>query len=413
MSNKNNTPIAYLMDILSVTGQELADIIGVDPSIISKWKNGQRDLRLNTDNGNKVIDAFCLINKQQYTHILEDFLKGIYKQEMIDEENIKTYLHQWMSGKDLQAAPSKKNNAHAHLYTTQLTIHRGLEGKKQAILNLLKQAGSGKGYYKIFIADKGDISWLTEDKAFLEQWQEQIIKLVQKQNDIYFIHDIKNNNIQILTDLIPYYLTKKIHSHSFSNINDKENFSLYIWQKKSVAFSDGWIDNKKNIYTGIYDDHFTCQNYESKFMSILDDSPPIIDIFSFHASSLQHICQKYLLSLRKRERFFHITSLPSIVTMRSETLLQILNNYDIDKKIKHNIINIHRITSEAYKKDMFHHFNRLIHDLSCITSASKSYKIEYPELSNMTGQKISATRHQFKEHLQNLLYLLRFNDISL
>ena len=46
MPKQSVTPLAYLMDMFYIKGTQLAKMVHVDRTIISRWKNGRAELNM-------------------------------------------------------------------------------------------------------------------------------------------------------------------------------------------------------------------------------------------------------------------------------------------------------------------------------------------------------------------------------
>lgn len=84
MPNRYKSNLAYLMSSLNISGKELSEVIHVDVSLISKWKNKKRKINKKAPHFENLIDYFIKIDKINQYRIL----KKIFLQKEIEITNI-------------------------------------------------------------------------------------------------------------------------------------------------------------------------------------------------------------------------------------------------------------------------------------------------------------------------------------
>ena len=73
MPKQSVTPLAYLMDMLYIQGTQLAKMVHVDRTIISRWKNVRAELNMKSAYFEDVVEAILDINEEQGIQTLERF----------------------------------------------------------------------------------------------------------------------------------------------------------------------------------------------------------------------------------------------------------------------------------------------------------------------------------------------------
>jgi len=80
--SKTSTSLEKIMKYLEISNSTLAKAIIVDASLISRWMNGQRQLRLSSDNLNRLSDYS---NQLMLTHEFQMLFNDLWNKENYSE----------------------------------------------------------------------------------------------------------------------------------------------------------------------------------------------------------------------------------------------------------------------------------------------------------------------------------------
>ncbi len=65
---KRNENLTHLMKLMGITGRDLASMLNVHYSLVSKWLNGKRELKQHSDYTRRIVDFLMALDKKnRYT----------------------------------------------------------------------------------------------------------------------------------------------------------------------------------------------------------------------------------------------------------------------------------------------------------------------------------------------------------
>ena len=152
----------YIIDLLEISGKELASTINVDRTLVSKWKNNARPLKVNNPHFNNITNALISFNDKRNDAILERFFREVYPNTDRNEPDyLSTCLTTWLIGKDLGYFNSFNDwrRAKSSLYTTTIDIYKGNQGKRDAAIEFFNYALELPSGQEIFISDTEKMDW--------------------------------------------------------------------------------------------------------------------------------------------------------------------------------------------------------------------------------------------------------------
>lgn len=96
MSNQEYSRLAYLMDSFGVTGQELADLLHVDKTLISKWRNHRRQIPARSEYLKRIAEFFVATDAQTNSGTIKKILAG-YDSNLDSQGDLTKFICQWLS----------------------------------------------------------------------------------------------------------------------------------------------------------------------------------------------------------------------------------------------------------------------------------------------------------------------------
>lgn len=138
---------SQLLATFHVSGTELADILHIDASLVSKWKNNKRSLKSNSPFMDSITDYFISLDTISGYATLRELLSTEHINfDSLSEEQLKITFKRWLlsavdnsendfSLQDLESQ-CKKGKAYSYLQ------FQGNAGKRDAVLGLLRHAAS-------------------------------------------------------------------------------------------------------------------------------------------------------------------------------------------------------------------------------------------------------------------------------
>lgn len=141
--------LAYLLDLLNIRNDALSQLLFVDKTLISKWKNGRRKLKCYDESLYQM--AFALYssgidNKEKIRLILNAYF--ILPPGSSDEEQIDC-LCKWLAYREEEREVPPCN--HKEQVSISYQVYSGLQGLQNAVQSLLHCCKQLKGPFKLYI----------------------------------------------------------------------------------------------------------------------------------------------------------------------------------------------------------------------------------------------------------------------
>lgn len=413
-----NTSLGTIMSLLGISGQELANHINVDRTLVSKWKNNVRPFSNTSIYFNGIVEYILKKNQELQANTLERFFESIYPIKDMHKDNwLSVSLRSWLDGNDFvdfhQQIPKKHSQS---LYTTNVDIYRGNSGRRKAVLEFLKYALSLPKGQQLLISDMEDMSWLLENKNFINTWQDNIKKLINKGDHITIIHNTKRD-VYALSNIIfrwlPIYFTGSLVSYYYQdNRTNIPSPTVYIIKDHMAIMGMGAKKDKQDKYTAIYKDSLSISQMEWVFKQRLSVSTPLVDLYEFSHDSIEKLTGQIINLGKKKEQAYLLTPIPVFTTMPQETLIEVLKENNISGKLMEQCLFVHKEIQAFYLKDITKYFCRQFYDLDILNKISDMKEITYLELSEFALKPVIVSNKHFKSHIKAIIDYTKTHELS-
>ncbi|MBN2853134.1 MAG: helix-turn-helix transcriptional regulator, partial [Clostridia bacterium] len=381
--------LKYIMELLKVSGQQLADRISVDRTLVSKWKNGARPFDPSIVHFSKTVSSLIEINNSQGINTLERFFDNLVsKEDKNNKDWLFTALRKWLSGglKFLEVEPMELSQG--ELYTATIDIYHGNQGKRDAIMKLLDYVLSLSSAQELLVSDMENMIWLTENPSYMIKWQEKMAEILKNGHHITIIHNT-SRDIESVSNIVfnwlPLYFSGNLVSYYYQNVDNNISApSVYIIKDHAAILSMCSSVKCKHRYTALYKDPFSTSQMERIFKVRLSVSSSLVDLFSFTQKNISILTQRILKLGSKNDDVYLMTPAPVFTTMSKETLINVLIENQIKKELIDEIVTVHQGIRNFFLKDISKYFCRQFYDLDVLRDYADSDEIIYLELSNFT-----------------------------
>lgn len=297
--------LVQLMSLFSVTNKELATECNVDPSLVSRWRNGQRFPSEKYDQM-KQIALFFLHQKMdlEQRHTLQEIM-SVQKLNTPLLETQEDLLTSWLSDRrnhsvyqgretiktkptiyvDNQTLKTRSRPRFPLSSQTKREFHvfQGNSGKRKAALLLLQKAMSLDTPNDIYIFSNELLHWWLEDKQFQIQWTSYLKLIVMKNHRIHVIHDVNRNKEEYskyMNIWLPMHLIGSINSHYYPMYVDSPIKETYMVIKGHMALESRstFLTPKENICL-LFEDEDTVDMIESIFLGRLVNCKPLVQVY--------------------------------------------------------------------------------------------------------------------------------------
>lgn len=406
--------IGYIMKILNISVNELAQYLHIDRTTISKWKSGSRILNKKSPYYNEIINYFILKDNEYNYKPLYSFFKTIYRDlDYNDQTFLKDCIERYLYSNDVtNNIRNYVENSKNVLYQINVPIFKGVNGRKNVINIMLNIIESSYELCEVKILELGQVEWLTKDITFVKNFIKRLDDLSRKGHKLELSYSIPKNSYEsrIFFNIISVF---NFNKNVAINIIDDEYIlgivpCIYSILGKFVATSFNYEKSICNIHTMIFLDKFTIDKYISIYKKITKTySKPMV--LTNKNSEKDKILQLMKYTSAEKESIYFFGKYLSIATMSESLLLEILEQNNVSKAGTERCLSFYKILQVIIKNTPTNKFGGLYINLNSLEEAiSYDYIIQY-ELSIFCEKQILQTKEQFYRHLSETADIISNN----
>jgi len=404
----------YILDLLELTGKDLAEMIKVDRTLVSKWKNNARPLKQKSLHFDAIVQTFIISNHKRKDTVLERFFRKIYPNIDLNEPDyLETCLTLWLKGQDLGLFSSINSHQKSEkaLYSANIEIFQGNQGKRDALLILFDYALELPPGQEIFISDLEENSWLTEDQAFYDLYTNKVNELSTYGHNVIIIYSPIHNSEDLLNfDYLKLtkYFTGRVTTYMIG-ANQGFGPSLFIIHKHMLLLSMD-SDSSGNRYVSLYRDPVSIQQMVKMFAVRLERAQPMISTYSSHGTSLKGFTENLLTVIDDLDDAYFLSPMPPFSTMPDQLLSDILSDNQANDQQMFELMQMHKLNKKLFYRNKKRATLDAIFSKERILEALSQDMIRVDDISTLIKKEVYITRQQFIEHLQSLLVLSKEHD---
>jgi transcriptional regulator with XRE-family HTH domain len=239
--------LGMLMENFGISGKDLAAMLHIDSSLVSKWRSGKRLLRPNSVYTNQIIRyAMELDRAYEYARLRmlmsEDYV-NIFK---VTASELSMFLKDWLT------APVGKDNKSSSYFdgisslksTEKYTTYslQGERGRYQAAQLLLRYARQMPSKAEIWLYTN-EVSALGDDESFdfAEHWITGVLSVIGEGCSLKIIHSLNRSYETLAEDLInwlPVHMTGRTEAFFIPHYKEEKLRHTYILLKDQIAVYD-------------------------------------------------------------------------------------------------------------------------------------------------------------------------------
>lgn len=288
-----------LMNLLNIPNNKLAKALSVDPSLISRWRNGSRDPVRNSTYIELISqyivthtsDKQCLyelINLTQFDN-QDQLAKALSEWMVVDHVSDSTFANRFLSHLSKNIAPVA-SNLHPEYMENQhkgkklsVEVFHGNEGKRKGVIRFLSAVIATPKPCELLLYSDEPMTWLLEDPQFLKKWGVLLNDVIAHGHRIKIIHTIDRNPKELIAAIdrwLPLYLSGGIEPYYYPNYQEalfKRTMFIApgIGALTSSAMAD--VESMEQVY---YRDHKMITILQNEFDSYLHLCRPLMKIFT-------------------------------------------------------------------------------------------------------------------------------------
>ncbi|MEA3424533.1 MAG: hypothetical protein U9Q80_12155 [Bacillota bacterium] len=410
MPNRYKSNLAYLMSSLNISGKELSEVIHVDVSLISKWKNKKRKINKKAPHFENLIDYFIKIDKiNQYRILKKIFLQKEIEITNINElkENLELFIlndiqNDLLSPFDIPLSHDTNND----IYDYNFRIYKGNSGRREAVLEFLDVVLNMNKPQELLLFSQEDMTWMLEDDNFLSEWNQKLNKILKNNHKIKMIHFV-DREVEDISSVIKYwiqlYSNVNIESHYYTKfIDTPSKQTLFIIKNHSVIYGVNYNNQISKRYTAMYCDDFSVNMYENMFNHYLENSNPLVTKYS--SNKIPEFIKQIQDYKHNQTKSYFYTYEPSFIHFKPDLLRNILVNNNVDEEKINRIIYFHEIFSNTNLETI-----DIIYNFNLFNNLIASDKIKSNQLSFLAEKDILMNHNDIIQLLESLIRHLQ-ND---
>lgn len=366
-----NTNFNLLIETFKINLSDLAKYLGFDSSYVSKIKNGIRKPLIISDFANGV----CKFIVNNYLDTNNELIKDLIKcddKDFKDADIITDKLYYWFTHN-----VNKNNNDYNvdnfikkldnfdlndyiksikfdKLFTptfprlkTKSQIYYGLDGYKDAQLEVLKQSAFFKSKDDIFWYSNMPMIEASKDLKFTKKYMMYLAFILKKGIRLNIIHDLDRPFKELMLGLegwIPLYMTGQISPYYFKNNSNYLYSIIECVSGNAILHGEcvtGNLDKCKLLVSTKKDD---INYYRENSNLLLKKASPLMNIYtSEKKKEFLKISNAYLNIKNKRKNI--LLNLPCY-TISDELLNKILDHNNVSKNDRNNIYELIKIEKD-------------------------------------------------------------------
>ncbi len=293
-----NEKFDLLMNLLNIPNNKLAKFMSVDPSLISRWRSGDRD-PLKNDLYVTLISEYIVQHTADPQYLYElvavtpneegDNLKEAIavwlRSEYIQVSSIATkFLNQIQNYKDNTLPFNKALLDEAPIgERLKVEVYHGREGKRKGVVRFLTSVILSNKLTELLLYSDEPMDWLMEDLVFTQKWALMLAELMRIGHKIKIIHTVDrdaNEQIVAIERWLPLYLSGQIEPYYYPNYQETLFKKTLFIAPGIAALTSSAIAGTESMEQIFYHDTKMIQTLTEEFNTYLKVCRPLMKIYS-------------------------------------------------------------------------------------------------------------------------------------
>lgn len=299
---KFHDKLNLLMTLQNIPNNKLAKALSLDPSLISRWRNGSRDLPKHSEYI-EAIALYFVTNYKDKSRLCElmnlEFDKSTITVSVIqnhlmawllDEQSTNAALVSRFIEKLNQIKPSQSTlplpefvTLAAHGKKLSVETYQGNAGKRDAVIRFLSSVIVHPTPLTLLLFSNEPMAWMTETEDFYMKWALLLLEVLKRGHRIRIIHTINRSTDELLVAIerwLPLYMTGQIEPYYYPNYQDGLfKRTLFIAPGVAALTSSTITDSEPSEQLYYHDQHMIAQ-LTHDFEAYMKHCRPLMRIFT-------------------------------------------------------------------------------------------------------------------------------------
>lgn len=365
--------INRLLQTTGIANNQLAKALAVDPSLISRWRNGSRVPTAQSKYIEGIAEYVVFHAKKPSQKMALSELLNL--DNGADLATLKSAIANWLKdAKDpktaLMSALIDKINAYEPPPTPAFSIphitlspthpaspliYIGIEGKREAVLNFLLSVCQAKAPTKLYLYSDESMKWLMDDPVFFKKWALLLGQVLLKGNHIFIVHTVTrtlNELLEAIDKWLPLYMTGAIEPF-YTTTHQESTFkrTLFVAQNLCSVSCESFIGCEDHAIHHFHEDQVVLANQLDLFKHLLNRSKPLMKIFPLrHWTAFQTLHSEFDA---EPGNLYTFSSALSAFSMPKNLLANLASALSLEADLKKQWLNWH----EAHTENVLKHLN--------------------------------------------------------
>ena len=339
---KFNEKLNLLMCLQNTPNNKLAKTLSVDPSLISRWRTGTRNLAKHSSYVNRISEYFA-------THASDP--QSLYEvlglNEVVSTPDLVNHIWQWLSTDlthegalattfinrleqthALKFPSAQKNNSVDPSVGRKINVeaYSGNSGKRQGLLKFLHAVNNAKTTGIILMYSDESMEWMYEDKDFYMSSGLLLTQVLQKGSRIKIIHTIDRNRDELMVAIdrwLPFYMSGTVEPYFYPGYQENLLKRTMFVAPGIAALTSSTLSNSSASEQLFYQDALMIQTLVKEFDDYLSICRPLIRIYK--NSQAEEMRQLYEEFSNQLGDIYIISREPSHLTLSEDAFKQIFS----------------------------------------------------------------------------------------
>lgn len=407
-----STNFSLLLKAFNISGMEMAEVLHVDSSLISKWRTNKRKFRANSPIFDQMVEYVMSLDKaSEYAEIRKLLAEEYPDAETTGKDRLKVYLKKWL----IKAVNAKTTDVSVKDFIAsekaadRITMYKfhGDKGKWDCILSLFRMGAKLESSQEIWCALDKSQEWFLNNEEYLEEWTDATRAFLDGGNEIYVIHPMSRKVGQLEKSLLvwlPLYLTGKVYPYFY-----EERYGEYI-EKACVVLKDhaamfqysAKTDQKDNI-TYLSDDKETVQGMLEVMQKQLKMASPCFRLYFRENSENYMDFLSSMVSLPECQYLY--MRFPFVNMIPVSEMEEILSDNGVGQESRSKILQACLDLKKDLRRDGEDHFRYLIPKNALLKLLSEE-RIYLDTVSLFCGTSVYISNERFRKLLHNMSEVL-------
>ena len=415
----------FIMNITTTTNSMLAKHASLDPSFISRLRNGSRTPSKN-ENYLESISSFlakrfqqdyqkeCFKNKFAISIDTLDMTENMLQMLIlnllsIDSVNKNHHVSSFIKELD-QFSFKKENCIHKEDYISspnlEQNLYYGLAGKRQAVLTFLLNVIASPSPQTLLLYSDEDMEWLLGDLNYAQKWAQLFSKVISLGHKIKIIHTLNRSIDDIFNAIkiwMPFYMTGSIEPYYYPRNRDGVfRRTLFIAPKTCALTSSSVGSNISSSSNFIFYDEGVINALLSEYKDYLNLCKPLMKIFSTNfTDSFRSTISEF--ESENGHALLKSSSLSSL-TMPLFVLEKITK--ELEDNYRNGSLEYHKSRLKSLEKYLKTNVLTEIINLPPYDDI-RNKKIKIPNTSFLGGNDFYYDQFSYRSQLENIIRLLK------